>query len=105
MTFRCPYCKCDLGPSPAVRCPGCGKVMIVPKMREPNKYTEYFGDNLFDVMLETADSIGKIVVTDDRFPNAVSTIQKNVMYRVLEENSQTPADALKEAADEIRSMS
>ena len=76
-----------------------------PKMREPNKYTEYFGDNLFDVMLETADSIGKIVVTDDRFPNAVSTIQKNVMYRVLEENSQTPADALKEAADEIRSMS
>jgi arabinosaccharide transport system substrate-binding protein len=76
-----------------------------PQMTEPNKYTEYFGDNLFDVMLDTADSIGKIVVTDDRFPNAVSTVQKNVMFRVLEENSQTPAEALTEAAEEIRAMS
>lgn len=76
-----------------------------PKMTEPNKYTEYFGDNLFEVMLDTADSIGKIVVTDDRFPNAVSTVQKNVMFRVLEENSQTPAEALTEAAEEIRAMS
>ena len=74
-------------------------------MTEPNKYTEYFGDNLFEVMLDTADSIGKIVVTDDRFPNAVSTVQKNVMFRVLEENSQTPAEALTEAAEEIRAMS
>ncbi len=76
-----------------------------PQMTEPNKYTEYFGDNLFEVMLDTADSIGKIVVTDDRFPNAVSTVQKNVMFRVLEENSQTPAEALTEAAEEIRAMS
>ncbi len=75
-----------------------------PKMREPNKYTEYFGDNLFDVMLATADSITKVVVTDDRYPNAASSIQKNVMFRVIEENSQTAEAALKEAAEEIRAM-
>ncbi len=34
MAYRCPYCKHSLGPLPTPRCPGCGKVMVVPKMRE-----------------------------------------------------------------------
>lgn len=31
MTYRCPYCKADVGPSLVARCPACGKVMRVPE--------------------------------------------------------------------------
>lgn len=31
MTYRCPYCKADIGPSLLARCPACGKVMRVPE--------------------------------------------------------------------------
>ena len=36
MTCRCPYCKQDVGASPPPKCPGCGRVMLVPAMRDPN---------------------------------------------------------------------
>ncbi|MDD4026111.1 MAG: type II secretion system protein GspG [Kiritimatiellae bacterium] len=36
MRFRCPYCKEEFGSEPAPKCPGCGKVMLVPSLREPN---------------------------------------------------------------------
>ncbi len=31
MTYRCPYCKQDLGPTPSAHCPKCGKIMRVPE--------------------------------------------------------------------------
>jgi hypothetical protein len=30
VTFRCAYCKADLGAKPTGRCPACGRLMIVP---------------------------------------------------------------------------
>ena len=34
MKFVCPYCKKLIGGEPSPHCPECGKVMVVPKMRE-----------------------------------------------------------------------
>ena len=35
MSYRCPYCQQSLlGDAPRPRCPACGKVMVVPAMRE-----------------------------------------------------------------------
>ncbi|GEM_PF-385654 len=36
MRFRCPYCKRELGDNPPPKCAGCGRVMLVPALREPN---------------------------------------------------------------------
>ena len=36
MTYRCPYCKGLIEGEPQPTCPACGRVMVVPKMREPN---------------------------------------------------------------------
>jgi len=34
MKFVCPYCKKLIAGEPSPHCPECGKVMVVPKMRE-----------------------------------------------------------------------
>ena len=39
MFYRCPYCKKSLGETLQPRCPGCGKVMVVPAMRESSERT------------------------------------------------------------------
>ncbi len=73
-----------------------------PKMSAPNKYTDYFGDGVFAMLKEIKDEINPIVITD-KFPAAVSLVQKSVIFKALEEKSQTPQEALKSAADELRS--
>ncbi|MCL1920524.1 MAG: type II secretion system protein GspG [Kiritimatiellaeota bacterium] len=34
MRYRCPYCKTLVEDDPQPHCPSCGKMMVVPKMRE-----------------------------------------------------------------------
>ena len=36
MAYRCPYCKNRIEGEPQPKCPSCGRMMSVPKMREPN---------------------------------------------------------------------
>ena len=38
MTYRCPYCKQDLGATLLARCPRCGKIMIVPEQNLTEKH-------------------------------------------------------------------
>lgn len=72
-----------------------------PKMAEPNKFTEYFGDGVFAMLKEIKDEINPIVITE-KFPAAVSLVQKSVIFKSLQEKSQTPAEALKAGAEELR---
>ncbi len=37
MSYRCPYCKKNLGDTLRPHCPRCGRIMVVPSMREPNE--------------------------------------------------------------------
>ena len=39
MTYRCPYCKSRIEGEPPPKCPSCGKVMVVPKMRDSSPRT------------------------------------------------------------------
>lgn len=72
-----------------------------PELREPNKYTEYFGDDIFDMMLEIKDEINspnigeKTTIMNDH-------ITSNVLYHALKTRSKTPAEALRDAAKEVR---
>ncbi len=72
-----------------------------PKMSEPNKYTDYFGDGIFTMLKEIKEEINPTVITD-KFPAAVSLVQKSVVFKALKEKSQTPEEALKAAAEELR---
>ena len=68
-----------------------------PAMREDNIYTEYFGKEVFNMLLEIKDEINPTVITD-KYPLAIDLLKKNVCFKALRELSQTPEEALKEAA-------
>lgn len=73
-----------------------------PAMSADNQFTDYFGKGIFTMLQGVKDEIGASNITS-LFPDAVSLVQKNVVFKALKEQSQTPAEALKEAADELRS--
>lgn len=72
-----------------------------PAMSAPNDFTDYFGTGIFEMLEEVKDEINPTNITEF-FPDAVSLVQKNVVFKALKEQSQTPEEALKEAADELR---
>lgn len=73
-----------------------------PAMSAANDFTGYFGEGIFDMLIEVKDEIDSSNITP-LFPEAVSLVQKNVVFKALKEQSQTPEEALKAAADELRS--
>ncbi|WP_026562732.1 extracellular solute-binding protein [Bacillus sp. J37] len=77
-------------------------VWDAPELKEANKFTEYFGDGLFDMLLGIKDEINPLNITPNT-PLARDLIETNVLHNVLREKTQTPDEALKQAADELRS--
>lgn len=75
-----------------------------PEMTAPNRFTDYFGDVIYDVMDATSGSITALSTSNPLYPEALTRVQKTVMFNVLHEKSQTPEEALKQAADELRAM-
>ena len=73
-------------------------------MTAPNRFTDYFGPEIYDVMDATADAISKLSTSNPLYPEALTRVQKTVMFNVLSEKSQTPEEALKQTADELRAM-
>ncbi|WP_228409639.1 ABC transporter substrate-binding protein [Radiobacillus deserti] len=71
-------------------------------VREDNKYYDYFGDNIFDVLLEIKDEINPLNVTQHT-PDIVTEYNTNVAESVLRQQSMTPEEALKQAAETVRS--
>lgn len=72
-----------------------------PAMSASNDFTEYFGTGIFAMLKEVKDEINPTNITE-LYPDAVSLVQKNVVFKALKEKSQTPEEALKEAANELR---
>lgn len=75
-----------------------------PEMTAPNHFTDYFGDDVYKVMDDTADAISALSTSNPLYPEALTRVQKTVMFNVLHDRSQTPEAALKQAADELRAM-
>ncbi|NLI60896.1 MAG: extracellular solute-binding protein [Clostridiales bacterium] len=75
-------------------------VWDAPEMSEDNVYTDYFGKEIFDMLLEIKDEIHPTNVPE-LFPAAVDIIKKDVSFKSIREQSLTPAEALKEAAEEV----
>lgn len=73
------------------------------EMQEDNEYYSYFHDGIFDMLYELRDEIATIYYTPE-YPSAQNEIESNVLYNVLINQSQTPEEALKEAAEVIRNQ-
>ncbi|MTI59501.1 MAG: sugar ABC transporter substrate-binding protein [Firmicutes bacterium] len=72
-----------------------------PEMKADNDYTDYFGKGIFDILLEIKDEINPTVITE-KYPKAIDLLKKNVSFKALKEQSMTPEEVLKEAAEELK---
>lgn len=72
-----------------------------PELQEHNPY---FVDSFFEVMLPYADNIPSPTnPSDAKSTTAQELMRNNVMYEVFATGSKTPEQALKDAAEEVRS--
>ena len=64
------------------------------ELRAENKFTNYFGTNIFDVLSEVSDEIGTISWTDPLYATVSDKIGTDVFPNTLEEHKETPKEAL-----------
>ncbi|MBN2546588.1 MAG: extracellular solute-binding protein [Spirochaetes bacterium] len=76
-------------------------VWDAPEMKAVNKFTDYFGKGIFSMLLSIKNEIPGTMITD-KYPAAIDLLKKNVCFNVLSAQSQTPEEALKQAANELR---
>ncbi|AGT32229.1 arabinose-binding protein [Geobacillus genomosp. 3] len=72
-----------------------------PALKEPNKYTEYFGDYIFDILTSVKDEINSPTVTENT-PKMNELVIQSALHKVLREKSTSPEHALKSVANEMR---
>jgi arabinosaccharide transport system substrate-binding protein len=72
-------------------------------VREDNKYYQFFGDGIFDMLLEVKDEINTLNITDGT-PDVSTEYNTIIADSVLRQKNKTPEEAMKEAADKIESQ-
>lgn len=72
-----------------------------PEMEEDNIYYQYFGDDIFNTLLDVRDEIGSLNVTPG-IPDVDNELTTNVLNNVLRNQSQSPEEALTEAVENIK---
>jgi arabinosaccharide transport system substrate-binding protein len=72
-----------------------------PELKQDNQFSDYFGKGIFEMLLQIKGEIDS-PNNNEKIPIASDLVKKNVMFKVLEEKSATPEQALKEAAAEVR---
>jgi arabinosaccharide transport system substrate-binding protein len=71
-------------------------------MKQPNQYTNYFGPDIFDVVLQVKDEFAPSNITADGFSQANDLVAKDILFKALSDPNSSPAEILKNAANEIR---
>lgn len=72
-----------------------------PAMNGDNAFTQYFGKDIFTMLSQIKEEINPTVLTE-KYPLAIDLLKRSVCFKALKEQSQTPAEALAEAAKELR---
>ncbi|QTM98043.1 extracellular solute-binding protein [Sediminibacillus dalangtanensis] len=70
-------------------------------VREDNKYYDYFGDNIFDVLLDVRDEINTLNITE-KTPDVATEYNSNTAENVLRQQSKSPEEGLKDLAEYVR---
>lgn len=73
-----------------------------PRMNAPNKFTDYYlNDDIFGMLLEIKDEINSVNVKE-KLPAVIDRINSSVMIQALQQQTKSPAEALREAAELVR---
>jgi arabinosaccharide transport system substrate-binding protein len=73
-----------------------------PRMNAANKFTEYYqNEDIFGMLLDIKDEI-KSVNIKEKLPAVIDRLKSTVMIQALQQQTKSPAEALKEAADLVR---
>jgi len=74
-----------------------------PAMKAPNKFTDYYGTGIFDMLYSIRDQFNPINFNSN-YPQGVTVLQTQVIPVILQSKSKTPRQALKDAADQLRAL-
>ncbi|HZH63120.1 MAG TPA: sugar ABC transporter substrate-binding protein [Metabacillus sp.] len=80
--------------------PPRSEVWELPELKEENKFTEYFGPDIFDTLIEVKDEIEGVNIGENT-PNVSDVIDNQVLFRVLVDN-EDPEKVLKEAQEQVK---
>ncbi|MDR1061628.1 MAG: extracellular solute-binding protein [Clostridiales bacterium] len=78
-------------------------IWTMDEMKAPNKFTEFYGTGVFDMLVTLKDQLHPIHV-GELYPNAQTLVQSSVVFKVLSEKSMSPQEALDAAAQELRAQ-
>lgn len=80
-------------------------VWSMDEMKVENKFTEYYGTGVFDMLSDLREEVEiPSINIGEKFPNAQTLVQSSVVFKVLSEQSLTPEEALDAAAEELRAQ-
>ncbi|PMC40221.1 arabinose-binding protein [Bacillus sp. UMB0899] len=75
-------------------------VWDLPELKEENKFTEYFGPDIFDTLIEVKDEIEGVNI-GEKTPTVMEVIDTQVLFRILQDQ-EDPEKVLKEAQDQVK---
>lgn len=71
------------------------------ELQEDNKYFDYFGDGIWEMLVNIRDDVSGVELT--RYTaDVITQLQTTVMHSVIRQDSQTPEEALKQAAETVK---
>ena len=79
-------------------------VYDMPELNVDNKYTDYFGKGIMDVIKSIKDEVSPVNL-GQLYPDATMLVNRTTLFKVLYEQSLTPEEGLKEAAATLRAES
>lgn len=71
-----------------------------PEMKEPNAFTDYFGENLFDTLIEVQDEFYDVHLTE-KSPMMENLMETDGLIRIFQD-MEDPAAVLKDIGDQVR---
>ncbi|SDB82322.1 L-arabinose-binding protein [Pelagirhabdus alkalitolerans] len=71
------------------------------EIRADNEIYDFFHDDIFDILLDIRDDVVGVHM-NQYTPDVLDEIDSNVMFNVIRQESQTPREALEQAAESIR---
>jgi arabinosaccharide transport system substrate-binding protein len=74
-----------------------------PAMKARNKFTDYYGTDIFDILYPIRNEFNAITITS-HYPQGITVLQKSVMPAALENETKTPRQALRDGAAELRAL-
>ncbi|GAA5415981.1 putative arabinose-binding protein [Paraliobacillus ryukyuensis] len=72
-------------------------------VQEDNKYYQFFGNGIFDTLLDVREDINELNFTQYT-PDVINEYNTNIAQQTIRSNAQTPQEALEQGAEAVKSQ-